>query len=228
MNKRSQTAQPHDANCLREIARLWVLDHRQATRGELSDFSYETIVALVNLGFIREFANLDHGSYETLKEWHAVVQLKEAWKYQPTAEGLQRAAQDAVSLASKLMGAAFEQTANEWHTEGYQSALDDEYGDGDDEDGDAKPREKTEEDSKSGQLGNPSLDPDGHELTPQNAPRDAAKLALYTPFHLHFLAYRYLGGTHTEAERAAWYALKTPEARASFTLELLKRWDAQQ
>jgi hypothetical protein len=32
----------------------------------------------------------------------------------------------------------------------------------------------------------------------------------------------------TEAERAAWYGLKTTEARVAYVLNLLQRWDAKQ
>jgi hypothetical protein len=68
---------------------------------------------------------------------------------------------------------------------------------------------------------------DPNELTPQNAPRDAVALAEKSPFQLRLLAERHLGSMRTEAEKQAWYQLKTTDARVTYILELLKRWDQQ-
>jgi hypothetical protein len=69
--------------------------------------------------------------------------------------------------------------------------------------------------------------PDPNELTPQNAPRDAAALAEKSPFQLRLLAERHLGSLRSEAEKQAWYGLKTTDARVNYILDLLKRWDQQ-
>jgi hypothetical protein len=67
--------------------------------------------------------------------------------------------------------------------------------------------------------------PDPNELTPQNAPRDAALLAQYTPYQLRCLAEKYLAGIRDEKEKMGWFQLRTNEARAAYILELLKRYD---
>jgi hypothetical protein len=192
MNASSETAQPHDANCLREIARLYLVDRGGVARENLSDYSDEILRGLVKSRFVSELAG----------------------DYYLTPRGLGQAAQDALGLAGELMCFA---TAS-YYDAGYEDA----GGDDDHDDHDGAP-EAAKEDSRSIA---PTLNP--YALTPQNAPRDAAKLAQYTPFQLSCLAWRHLGGMRTEAERAAWYGLNTTEARVSYTLELLGRWDAKQ
>jgi hypothetical protein len=68
---------------------------------------------------------------------------------------------------------------------------------------------------------------DPNELTPQTAPRDLAELAAKTPYQLRRLAETHLAGLRNEQEKMAWFGLKTPESKAAYILELLKRWDSQ-
>lgn len=68
---------------------------------------------------------------------------------------------------------------------------------------------------------------DQTELTPQNAPRDLAALAACSPYQLRRLAETHLAGLRNEQEKMAWFGLKTPESKATYILELLKRWDQQ-
>jgi hypothetical protein len=68
---------------------------------------------------------------------------------------------------------------------------------------------------------------DPNELTPQTAPRDVNALAACTPYQLRRLAETHLAGLRNEQEKMAWFGLKTPESKAQYILELLKRWDQQ-
>lgn len=68
---------------------------------------------------------------------------------------------------------------------------------------------------------------DPNELTPQSAPRDVETLSKCTPYQLRRLAETHLAGLRNETEKMAWFGLKTPESKAQYILELLKRWDAQ-
>jgi hypothetical protein len=68
---------------------------------------------------------------------------------------------------------------------------------------------------------------DPNELTPQSAPRDVTALAACTPYQLRRLAETHLAGLRNEQEKMAWFGLKTPESKAVYILELLKRWDTQ-
>lgn len=58
-------------------------------------------------------------------------------------------------------------------------------------------------------------------LTPDNAPRDAAKLSTYAPHVLKLLSDRVL----TPEEKQTWFMQRTPEGRVGLIVEALRRWD---
>lgn len=61
-------------------------------------------------------------------------------------------------------------------------------------------------------------------LTPHTAPRTVEGLSKETPFKLRLLV-QTLGGMETAEQKMAWHDAKTPEARATYVLQLLKNWD---
>lgn len=64
-------------------------------------------------------------------------------------------------------------------------------------------------------------------LTPQTAPRTLEGLAEIKPSDMRQLTENYLKGIRTDAEKLAWFDLRTPEAKAQYMLTLLQRWDAE-
>jgi hypothetical protein len=63
-------------------------------------------------------------------------------------------------------------------------------------------------------------------LLPQTAPRTLEGLINQSPMRLRFLVRDYLGGLQNDADKMAWHALTTSQARAEYVLQLLKNWDA--
>jgi hypothetical protein len=238
MNTSSQTAQPHDANCLREIARMYIAknpdlctsnkrDRLEVTRKELSGFSDEVIGPLVSLELIDQFANLDLDPRMTCEEYEAALKLNRAWKYKLTPKGLRQAAQDALDLASELMDAALAATAASEYGAGYQDGEDEAFEDDDDDDADMDGGDSAAPSEAEVAARAAAAEAAAAALTPQTAPRDAAALMHYTPYQLRCFAEEHLAAVRTEEQKMAWFALRTNEARAAHTLELLERWDAK-